>query len=508
MTDQTHLYDPVPTYDNPADITIPDDSSIYTPDVLPAFFAAIRAADAEGVTRLLDANPALAHTADVGIQPLYAATVAGNPYIVALLAQRGAPIDQLSETGDYYDKHKRVPVMRTPLMAAAYQGSLPLVKLLFHDLEADDSVVAPDGAIALRLAVAGRHTEIIALLPSRRTGGWRRFKHSHRKAWRRIKKAGYALYRFSRFIVWDTPKLIIWTIPKFFLWDLPREWLPYLADELWDAIKAIPGLMARFGEQLRETIAAIPGAVAQFVKRLPELGRQLWVAITEWVKQVGQFVKRLPELGRRLWVAITEWVKRVGHLLWEWTKQTAQLVWDAIREIPSLCATFLRACWDVIVACSRWIWTLVTKTIPHALAETARFIFRILTSTAKFLWQLLKDIVSLFHTLITAIITRFKAVTLDDVLHALKIVFVSVPKWIFQTIGDIVVAISDGIVWTLQHMGEWVYAFAQFVWELLIWIPKKLGQIAIGCGEIIGAGVREVIWWIDPKWKAPSGNVN
>src|ERR1700722_5010523 len=126
--------DPVPAY-NSGDITIPNDSPIYRPHVAPAFFAAIRANDVNQVTSLLDANPWVAQTSDVktpGLYPLYAATVAGHPYLVALLAQRGPPIDQLSATGNYYDEYQpKVPIMRTPLMAAASQGSLPLVKLLF-----------------------------------------------------------------------------------------------------------------------------------------------------------------------------------------------------------------------------------------------------------------------------------------------------------------------------------------------------------------------------------------
>jgi hypothetical protein len=450
MNGQMEQIDPVPAYSS-GDVTVPDDGSIYRPDIVEPFFAAIRAGNVDLVTSLLDANPSLAYTPEIcsrsprplytatptthtGILPLYAATVAGNPYIVALLAQRGAPIDELSPTGNYYDGI--VPIMRTPLMAAASQGSLPLVKLLFNDLKADDRVVAPDGVIALRLAILGNHREIVALLPSRRRGGWLRFKHSQRQSMRRIRKAGYALYRVIRFFVWD--------IPKFFVWDIPEASLPYIKQ----AIKTIP---------------RIPSAIYRLTKRF---ARWLW-----------KFILTLPELAVTL------------------TKK----VWGTMKEIPSFCVEFAKGCWRTAKEFAQWFWKLITQTIPQLLLRMVQFVTRTLTATGKFLLQLLRDIASFFHTLITAIITCFRAVTLKDIAHALSIVFVSVPKWIWNTIQDVVIAIKNGTIWTLEQMGDLVYCLVQVIWALVLWIPRKIGQIAVGFGEISIAGVREVTLWISPK---------
>jgi hypothetical protein len=457
MSNQIEQIDPVPAYIS-GDVTVPDDGTIYKPDLVAPFFAAIRAGDVNLVTSLLDATPSLAHTPDIctqfsrplynaiptthlGILPLYAATVAGNPYIVALLAQRGAPIDELSPTGKYHDD--KIPIMRTPLMAAASQGSLPLVKLLFKDLKADDTVVAPDGVIALRLAVIGNHKEIVALLPTRRRGGWLRFKHSQRKAMRRIRKGGYALYRLIRFFVWD--------LPKFFVWDIPKACLPSLKE----AIKAIP---------------RIPSAIYRFTKRF---AKGLWKVIL-----------RLPEFISTL----------------------AKELWATIKEIPSFCVDFAKGCWTVAKDVAQWLWKIITQTIPHALRSTMRFVGRQLTATGRFLLQLLKDIASFFHTVLTAIITCFKDVTLKDIVHALSIVFVSVPKWIWRTTVDVVVAIKNGTIWILEQMGDLVRCLVELIWDLLLWIPKKLGHIAVGVGEIGVAGVRECAWWINPKSRVLSSS--
>jgi hypothetical protein len=457
MSNQIEQIDPVPAYIS-GDVTVPDDGTIYDPDIVSPFFAAIRAGDVSLVTSLLDATPSLACTPDVcarfsrplysatptahlGILPLYAATVAGNSYIVALLAQRGAPIDELSPTGDYYDDN--IPIMRTPLMAAASQGSLPLVKLLFNDLKADDTVVAPDGVIALRLAVLGNHTEIIALLPTRRRGGWFRFKHSQRKAMRRIRKAGYALYRLIRFFVWDIPKCLVW--------DIPKACLPSIKQ----AIKAIP---------------RIPYEIYRFTK---------WLA--KWLWKV---ISGLPQFIATL------------------TKE----LWATIKEIPSFCVEFVKGCWTLAKAIARWSWRLVTQTIPRLLLNACRFVGRKLAATGRFLLQLLMDVVSFFHTLLTAIITCFKTVTLKDIVHALSALFLSVPRWIWKTIQDVVVAIKNGTIWALEQMGDLVHCLVQLIWELLLWIPKKVGQIALGFGEVGVAGVREVALWINPKSRVLSSS--
>jgi hypothetical protein len=454
MFEPTPESDPVPAYNSPGDVTLPHDVVVESrhrnvdPIIVPAFFDSIRAGDVERVTRYLDAHPSLAHSSlsrenyfRGGQSPLYAATIAGNTYIVALLAQRGAPIDELSFTGEYSDSE---PVLRTPLMAAASRGSLVLVKLLYNDLKADDSIVAPDGAIALRLAVEGKHTEIVALLPTRRKGGWRRFKHSHRKAWRRIKKAGYAIYEFGRFFLWQVPKFFLWYVPKYFLWTLPKEYLPNIGRRVVRAVKEFPDTMKFLGKLLWARLLAIPSYVVKFAEKL----------------------------------------------------------WIAIKGIPSFCVEFAKGIWYLVKLVVKWLWKMTTQIIPQALFDAGKFAVRTLVSAVKFVWQFMKDVVSFLHTLVVAIITRFTSVTLNDVLRALSVVFVSVPKWIWSTICKVAVAIKNGIVTILEGMGDVISFLVMLPVWLVIYVPRKVVKILVGCGEIASAGAREVAWWINPKWRA------
>lgn len=56
---------------------------------------------------------------------------------------------------------------------AAEKAKLLVVRYLMEH-GADDALLAPDGQLALRLAAKAIHREIVAYLPSRRIGGWKR----------------------------------------------------------------------------------------------------------------------------------------------------------------------------------------------------------------------------------------------------------------------------------------------------------------------------------------------
>jgi ankyrin repeat protein len=105
-----------------------------------AFFAAIKAGDAERVSALLDQEPALTVAADEqGLSPLMVATYWGQPAIVALLLARGADDD---------------------LCAAAARGDQLAVELL---LDADPEAVArasADGWSPLALAAHFGQTDV------------------------------------------------------------------------------------------------------------------------------------------------------------------------------------------------------------------------------------------------------------------------------------------------------------------------------------------------------------
>ena len=103
---------------------------------------------------------------------------------------------------------------RTPLMVAAAEGNLTLVKLFVDVFHSNDALVAPDGQMALRLAVEGDRKEIVAFLPARRGGGWRRWKVQHANAVKRARRAILEIFHFLKALVWEVPRFFVWTLPK------------------------------------------------------------------------------------------------------------------------------------------------------------------------------------------------------------------------------------------------------------------------------------------------------
>ncbi|KIH93141.1 hypothetical protein SPBR_02622 [Sporothrix brasiliensis 5110] len=237
-----------------------------------------------------------------GATPLLTAVEAGDAAMVRVLVHLGADINRMARPPDLHrattsarpsdrghgdhgmDDALDRRVRRTPLMLAAAQGRIALVRLFFEELHADDALVAPDGYHALRLAAEGRHRATVALLPARRGGAWARFATRHGRAMQRIAKAG-------RSIVWFTTTLgqvVLWHVPKFVLWTVPNELL---------------------------------------VQPLGRGSRYLWQHRKIILPAMCRFVQKLP---RRLWTGL----KDVSKFLWEMAKGLAQMTVAFIQHIP------------------------------------------------------------------------------------------------------------------------------------------------------------------------------
>lgn len=175
-------------------------------DVENSFFTAIKNKQSEIVAILIESKlVTLAMVVYQGRTPLIIATAAGNVRMVQELVDFGADVN---EWGRWKGQE------RTPLMVAAAEGNLTLVKLFMDIFHADDALVAPDGQMALRLAVEGGWREVVEFLPARRGGGWTRWKVQHAVAVRRVREAVLEIYHFCEFLVWKVPKSLVWTLPK------------------------------------------------------------------------------------------------------------------------------------------------------------------------------------------------------------------------------------------------------------------------------------------------------
>ncbi|KAF4613925.1 hypothetical protein D9613_007453 [Agrocybe pediades] len=449
-------------------------------------FNSIGREDIESITLLIQNNLVTANTCNtLNCTPLLAAIGSqngGNLALVITLLDLGADPNQFGSPPFRPTPHpvtrNSVPYelrLRTPLMFSAHIGSLPIVKVLFEPpYNADDALVAPDGQIALRLAVDAGHRHIVEYLPSRRAGGWRRFKVHHALAIKRIKNAAKGIYYFSRFFLWE--------IPRFFLWSVPKHVvvLPIVKGAKWCWKNR-----GKFGRWCKEKIRAIPEKVKRGLKNA-------WVFGTKTMpKAVWKFgTKTLPQAvvnaAKWTWELLT---KRIPEAIVDTSKWTWELL---TKRIPK-----------AIVDTSKWVWELLTKRIPRAMIIFFKWIWRGVTALGEAVWSVVLKFLSLLHTTFAAIISFLRSVTLKDVLAAfttlLRSIFIDFPSmvwgWIqqfgeasyrmlkalFGSLGELVWFLGDGIVWTVTYL------------------PKKVWVILKSLFGSLVKGLHEVWVWISPK---------
>lgn len=246
-------------------------------------------------------------------------------------------------------------------------GHLVLVKLLMEQYHSDDSLIAPDGQIALRLAAENGHREVVDYLPARRGGGFRRWKHKNKTAIRRAKRAAQGIGSFVKFFVWDIEKFFLWSVPKHLIvkplakasawcWKHRKEFGPWC------------------DHQLRET----PGRVARFVKwiwkTIGRVGKWLW-------KVVLKIPKMLKDLAVWIWKVVTVRLPKAIALLAHWVAvgftSVAKVVWNAILKIVSFLST-------VVAAIVSFFRSLTLKDIWNGFCDALRAVF---VALPKLIWS-------------------------------------------------------------------------------------------------------------------------
>jgi hypothetical protein len=316
------------------------------------------------------------------------------------------------------------------------------VKLLLETYHCDDSLIAPDGQIALRLAAANGHREVVDYLPSRRGGGFLRWKTTHAAAIRRTKRALIKIYEITKFFVWD--------IEKFFLWTVPKEYIvkPLASDCVWCWRHR-----KRFGSWCKHQAQQMPERVARF-------GKSVWKG-----------VKAVPKA-----------VTHASKAIYKWLTKTLP---KALKKI----ATYL--------------WSLLTKRIPRAIAIVAKWIWQGASAGAKWLWAVLLKAASLVHTLLLAIITFFRALTLRDVWNGfvdlLHAIFVSFPlklwTWIYAA-GKMSFRVLKAL---FGGFGELVWYIGYGIGYLIMYVPHKIWVVIQSMAGSVGKAFYEFAVWINPK---------
>ena len=327
-------------------------------------------------------------------------------------------------------------------MLASSLGHLILVKLLIEHYHASDSLVAPDGQIALRLAAENNHREIVDYLPSRRTGGFKRWQHKNRKSLQRIKKVCSRIGAFVKFFVWDVEKFFLWTLPKHIVvkpmvkgckwcWEKRKEFGPWCKHQA----KEMPGRVKRAGVWMGKKIMKIPRGV----------------------------------------------------------KSAAQGTWRfATETVPKLIKKF-----------SIWMWKLLTVRLPNALNILGKWIVSGITSLGKTIWNAVLKVISFFSTIIEAVISFFKSLTLKDIwngfVEVLRAVFVALPKLIFSWIkafGDTSYKMMKALFGLL---GEILWFVGYGIFWVATFLPKQLWKIMESIGGSLAKAGYEIKVWLNPK---------
>ncbi|CAF9908046.1 MAG: hypothetical protein HETSPECPRED_007972 [Heterodermia speciosa] len=233
--------------------------SLLVTQALDTYFSAIQTKKDEVVALLIETGIVTANTTSRdGVTPLLAAVEAGNVRMVQELIDFDADVNTYGSAPHNRAKSwNRKDVQRTPLQFAAAKGNLTLVKLLMEVYHANDALIAPDGQLALRLAIQNGHREIAAYLPARRGGGWRRWKAHHAKAVKRAQAACKQIVEACEFLFWELPKILVW--------ELPREVFKWIKRDLhklpgWckKQVLKTPERMKRLGKGIVKAVRSIP----------------------------------------------------------------------------------------------------------------------------------------------------------------------------------------------------------------------------------------------------------
>lgn len=335
---------------------------------------------------------------------------------------------------------------RTPLMLAASMGSLAIVKLLFEPpYSADDTLVAPDGQIALRLAAENDHRAIVEYLPSRRAGGYLRFKTHHAGSLLRIKEALRQIFEFI--------KIFLWHVPKFFVWSVPKHLvvLPVVRSCKWCWANK-----EKFGPWCKHQLIKIPKRVARF--------------------------------GKAAWKT----AKKIPKAVWKAAKATPKAIWEFTKEL-----------WEVIKEIGKALWKLFTVRIPNAILTALKWTWAGIRSLAQALGDISLKILSFLHSVLEATITFLRNVTLRDVWNGfcdiLRAIFVTLPRtlwsWI-KTFGETSYRFMKAL---LGWFGVTLWWICVFLKEIIVYLPVRVGIILLSLGNSIAKVFSEITVWINPK---------
>ncbi|BEJ12230.1 hypothetical protein CspHIS471_0206900 [Cutaneotrichosporon sp. HIS471] len=486
--------------------------------IIDAFHKAIGDKNTELVQTMVQRGIVSPDVPDInGKTPLADAVRAENLFMAKLLLDLGADVnlpEQRRANLPQWRKKKYSSsppeLNRTPLMLCAEGGHLAMLRLLM-EAGADDSIIAPDGQMALRLASAAGHRNLVDALPSRRGGEWRRWKHHNEKAVHHAKITGYGIYIFVQFFAWS--------LPKFFLWDLPKPLakaigrslmntglaLGRLGVEIGREMIRLPHHLKVAGEHLLMGLKRIPDALVRagtaLAAFLKKLSLALWQMIKATPRWVGKKIKATPRwVGKQVKVAAKagRWCGRkivaASGTMWRASKATAKWTGRRVKDM----AAIMR---DV----ARWLWRCI-RAIPSALMIVGHWLKTSTTVIGRALFSLLAQSIALLHTAAMAVISlisRARNVTFRDLLNAFTALIsaiVDLPRQIWRALLALNNVAFEVIRKVFGGVGVIIYWIGSLIVQTVIFVPRKLWVILLVAGSSIKKGVHEVAVLINPKF--------
>ncbi|RSL56207.1 hypothetical protein CEP54_008942 [Fusarium duplospermum] len=413
-------------------------------DIIDSFFASIENGHDDLVAEFISRGWVSPDTTSlVHETPLLAAVRAGRTPMVSRLVALGATVNAFGRPNTSKTLADDERPERTPLMLAAERGHLALVKVLMKDYGADDSLIAPDGAIALRLAAVNGHREIVNFLPSRRGGAWLRWKTAHHKQMERIRRAWRRLGHFLRALFWDFPVILVY--------ELPKE----VGKSIWKRRHRMAAACKRVA---RELPAKIVKEVVELPGNIKRCGKAVWKGI-----------KEIPSILKAIAVAIWKGIKEIPPNL----KAIAVAIWKTIKEIPGAVMVFLK-----------WIGRGF-KRIGEAILDIFSRLF------------------SLLHTAIMAVVSFFRNITLQDIWDGFcflaRAIFVDAPKAIGAFIMSFGQMTHDVLKALFGTLGECIWYLCTGILWLIQYIPHRIWTIIEAMGTSIVRGYQEMMSYLNPK---------
>jgi hypothetical protein len=311
-----------------------------------------------------------------------------------------------------------------------------------EDYHCDDSLIAPDGQIALRLAAENGHREVVDYLPARRGGGFRRWQHHHQLAIQRAKTALKRIYRVFKFFLWDVEKFFLWSVPKHFIvqplakgctwcWKNKHLFLPFCTHQ----VRQMPDRAKRLAKWVWKGVKAIPKAIA-------DTGKAVWKFGT---------------------ATLPRWLKKLAL----------------------------------------WVWSVFTRRIPRAVAIVAKWIWDGLSSVGRAVLDAILKIVSLLHTVFEAVITFFRNLTLKDIWNGFRNLLHTVCITFPKTIWSWILQFSDTSFELMKaifgNLGEVLWWIVYVIGWLATYVPRKLWVILQSLGHSFAKACYEVLVFIKPK---------